>query len=371
MSEVKAFIVRPSGIYSNTERWAGLSEEEIGTACAVINERNEADYALISVIQDGFTPLEASTDYSFCKSNPKIIDGTLDETGKEALSELFSKYTPAVHRVSHQYSNERRVTGGPVMDESDVLQQAFLGLLHAALTWKQGGITFLSWAMPRMANHIENHSHDTRSTVRLPRHIRQKVTQLREDQWQDYQKTRAFKFGEVMLASRSGGQQEALEILFADSIANQMGTIDDVAGVGGGYFSDDRTQHSEQGVINPGFMQPVFPGSLQEFDQTSEEALNTQMNDYIKDLIVTKALAKGVLSSSEAEKKATTGPRLTNEESQVLAMSFGFTTMDPMRSSEIATALGWTQQKVGKHRHEALHKLRTSAKAMGLQDDTR
>ncbi len=273
-------------------------------------ERLIRDTVLTERVRAGFTPAEPSPE----NTRPLVVDGQLDDDATLALGELWQSYLPATFSVLRKFMDK----GKPGYDRDDLTQEAFLAMLHSSLKWDPNGrITFLTHYRHMAFNYMNRYTQNTRSTVRIPVHEREKITKLNSVLWSVYGRDGHLPY------------KRHLE----EALADQMGSIDDH------FFADDRDKHSIFGRARDAKMHPIDP-SASEQAEVEQEIMLSDLQGVMQNLVRAGALRERSL--------------LSQREIDVLRMRF----FEKKNLEEIAKVFGITRESVRQIESKVLAKLR-------------
>ncbi len=303
-------------------------------------ERYRRDVDLVQRVQIGFTPEQPSED----NPRPRTTDGVMTEDGASALGELYLHYEPMIHKFARDTYFKLGRPPGFSMDDLD--QEGFYGLFRAALGWNperaRGG--FLSYASVTVSRQIMRRAEEVSTTVRLPHDVRDKVKKYRGIYWQSYEDTEHMP-RRKRIARLMGVSVEAVDdFAVNEALTYQMGSIN------GGYFEDDRDQHSTFGKTRDDRWKPIDPAAS-ERREVEEEILISEIQK-----IVNEALVSG----------SSTG--LSDREAEILRLRFFGKDGKPMTHDEIAEEFGVSRERIRQIESKTLAKLRHPERAKKLRD---
>ncbi len=160
----------------------GEDEETIALRGLYKLEATKSDNVVVSV------PESQETNEEVVVPHAPVIKATVfervragDVEAKSEIIERYGKFAISVARKAAAKLN-RRVNA---IDVDDLAQEALIGLLRAAELYEKGarGATFLTYANFHIRGRIMGHVEDMSSTVRVPRHIRQKINKIERVNW--------------------------------------------------------------------------------------------------------------------------------------------------------------------------------------------
>lgn len=247
------------------------SAEEI-IASPEYQERLQRDLDLTNRIKAGYTP----ADPSMKNPHPRIIDGTLDQDGTEALGELHFAYERLCIKIASKTA--RRHDKSPSITTEDLAQEALFGIYHSALKWSsEKNISFLTYASPKIKHYLDRYVDDHETAIRIPSGTRDQVRKYGSTIWKIYQTTESIPFRERVASAMGIPPNKVDQIAAWEAETAQMGSIDK------GYFSDGRDRHSTFDM-GEGKWRSAVPGAS-EMKAVEDEVMVNAIVDIVQETL--------------------------------------------------------------------------------------